>query len=316
MVVFIAGCGSGVVTRVTAPSAARLARWSAFARSNQPIDLVGPRRDGSLVLAAATRLWLLAPTGAIRRFAPRYRGTGGEEYIALSPGGCFGRGTVYAIRLSSPRGVVRISVQGVPRQLATLRAPGLINGIAFDRTGRFRHRLLVTINHGKTTTVDAISCRGAVHTITSTGPRVEGGIAVAPASFGRFAGDLIAPDELGGGMFAVTPRGTSTLLVRSGLPHGPDTGVESEGFVPAGRVSALVSDRLTPGNPHPGDNLVLRLGPRALHAAGVRAGDLLVATEGGALVDLIRCGRRGCQVRHIANGPPRAHVEGHIAFAP
>jgi hypothetical protein len=45
--------------------------------------------------------------------------------------------------------------------------------------------------------------------------------------FGRFAGDLIAPDEQGGRVFAVTPRGRSMLVVASGLPHGGDVGVES-----------------------------------------------------------------------------------------
>jgi hypothetical protein len=45
----------------------------------------------------------------------------------------------------------------------------------------------------------------------------------------------------------------------------------------------------------------------------VRAGDLLVATEGGARTDAIRC-QTTCQVRHVADGPAVAHAEGHIAF--
>jgi hypothetical protein len=103
------------------------------------------------------------------------------------------------------------------------------------------------------------------------------------------------------------------LVARSGLPHGGDIGVESEGFVPRGAGwSALLADRLTPGNPHPGDDVVLRLRVASL---GVRAGDLLVATEGGALTAAVRCGRAGCSVRHVAAGPAIAHAEGHIAFA-
>jgi hypothetical protein len=46
----------------------------------------------------------------------------------------------------------------------------------------------------------------------------------------------------------------------------------------------------------------------------VRAGDLVVATEGGALTDAVRCGRAGCSVREVAFGPAIAHAEGHIAF--
>ena len=152
-------------------------------------------------------------------------------------------------------------------------------------------------------------------TITRSAPRVEGGIAVAPATFGRFAGDLIAPDEKSGQIFAITPQGKSTLVADAGLPHGPDIGVESEAFVPPGPAeSALVADRLTPGNPHPGDDLVLRIRGAALKAAGVRPGDLLVATEGGGLTDAVSCSTVGCRVRLIAEGPTIAHVEGHIAF--
>jgi hypothetical protein len=174
----------------------------------------------------------------------------------------------------------------------------------------------VTASDGEKTTVEAISCHGAVRTITSSAPRVERGIAVAPPTFGPFAGDLIAPDEHSGRIFAITPRGNSMLVAQSGLPHGGDIGVESEAFIPASPPpTALVADRLTPGNRHPGDDVVLALSWRDLQAAGARAGDLLVATEGGALTDDIRCGRVGCRVRYVASGPGIAHVEGHIAFA-
>jgi hypothetical protein len=222
---------------------------------------------------------------------------------------------VYALRLVSGRGVVAVGASGRVKRLASINSPGLIDGITFDTTGRFGRRLLVTINHGSTSTVDAIDCHGTVGTITTTAPRVEGGIVVAPASFGRFGGALIAPDETGGRVFAVTPSGKSFLVANSGLPRGGDIGVESAAFVPPGSGwSALLADRLTPGNRHPGDDVVLRLGSTALVGAGVRSGDLLVATEGGALVDAIRCGATTCQVRHVANGPAVAHAEGHIAF--
>ena len=154
------------------------------------------------------------------------------------------------------------------RPFASIAAPGLIDGIAFDETGTFGFRLLVVTTRGRRSAVDAISCHGAVRQVTASAHRVEGGIAVAPMSFGRFAGDLIASDELGGGIWAVTPTGRNLLVAASGLPHGPDTGVESEAFVPAGRFYALLADRLTPGNPHPGDNVLLRARSAVLFAAG------------------------------------------------
>jgi hypothetical protein len=267
-----------------------------------------PTADGRLARLGADR--------SVSRIAPGYHSSVGEEpYVDVAPSGCFGAGTVYALRLGSPHGVVRIGAGGAVHRLATLTAPGLIDGIAFDRTGRFGHRLLVTVNAGSRTTVAAIGCHGGVRTITRHAPRLEGGIAVAPPSFGRFAGNLIAPDEHGGGIYAVTPTGQSILIGASGLPHGQDIGVESAGFVPSGRhYEALLADRLTPGNPHPGDDVVLGISRSALTRAGVRAGDLLVAGEGAAATVAVRCGASGCRIRHVADGPPVAHAEGHIAF--
>jgi hypothetical protein len=87
--------------------------------------------------------------------------------------------------------------------------------------------------------------------------------------------------------------------------------VESAGFVPGGAVSAYLADRFSAGNRHPGDDAILRLD---LARAGARAGDLLVATEGGARTIDIRCASR-CTVRYVAAGPAIAHAEGHIVFA-
>ncbi len=316
----LAACGSAATATVSAPRSPKLAHWTALVHLARPLDVAAGRSDGSIVVAAAGRLYLLGSAGRLAPFAPAYKSPGGEEpYIAVPDAahkGCsFGRNTVYALRLHAGRGVVAISPSGRVRRFASITAPGLLDGIAFDETGGFGHRLLVTINHGATTTVDAIDCGGAVSTITRSAPRVEGGIAVAPSSFGRFGGDLIAPDETGGRIFAVAPQGKSMLVAASGLPHGGDIGVESEAFVPAAaRFDALLADRLTPGNRHPGDDVLLQVGSAALHAAGVRPFDLLVATEGGAFTDAVSCGPTRCQVRYVASGPAIAHAEGHIAF--
>jgi hypothetical protein len=313
--VVAAACGSQADGRTLRPRAPHAARWSTLVHAGRPLDVAGPLAGGSTVLAAAGRLFLLTAANRVEPYAPGYRSPGGEEpYIALSPGGCFGARTVYALRLTGGRGVVAIDPVGHVRRVAAIGAPGLIDGIAFDTTGGFAHRLLVTINAGARTTVDAIDCRGRVTTITGNAPRLEGGIAVAPRSFGRFAGDLIAPSETTGLIWAISPNGRSVLVGRSGLQHGGDIGVESEGFVPGGAHDALLADRFTPGNRHPGDNVVLRIRAGQLAAARVRPGDLLVATEGGALTDDVRCNARGCRVRLVATGPSVAHAEGHIAF--
>jgi hypothetical protein len=316
----IAACGSSATGRITVSRAPRIARWTEFVRVRRPLDLAGPRQDGALVLAADARLSVLTEAGGVVPFATgsaSYRSPGGEEpYVALSPGGAFGNGIVYALRLTAGRGVVAISARGRIRRLASLRVAGLIDGITFDQTGRFAHRLLVTVNAGARTAVEALDAGGRVSTITSNAPRLEGGISVAPPTFGRFAGDLIAPSETSGQVFAITPQGKSELLANSQLPHGNDIGVESEGFVPGDpRADAFMADRRTPGNPHPGDDAVLRIRSQALRAAGVRRGDLVVSTEGGALTDDIRPSAAGYLVRLVALGPAIAHGEGHIIFA-
>ena len=147
---------------------------------------------------------------------------------------------------------------------------------------------------------------------------LEGGIEVAPASFGRYAGDLIAPDEYSGRILAIDPQGTVHTVVRSGLPSGADVGVESAGFVPPqfdGTGAAYLADRRSPGNPHPGTDSILRISGAGLATAGVRPGDLLVAAEGGAKTIALRCART-CSVRKVADGPATSHAEGHIVFAP
>jgi hypothetical protein len=319
----LTACGSGgAVTVHDASTARRLAHWKAFVRVTRPLDLAGGRRDGSLVLAAAGRLWVLERSGTVRPVAPAYKSPGGEEaYIAFVPPSatwtprCLRHGATYALKIPAPHGVLEIGPGNRVRRFVTLRAEGLVDGITFDQVGDFGHRLLVTVNAGSRTTVDAIDCHGHVRTITRNAPRVEGGIVVAPRGFGRFGGDLIAPGEVSGKVFAISPQGTTAVVADSALPHGNDIGVESEAFLPDDPSgSMLLADRLTPGNPHPGDDVVLRVTNKSLLAAGARAGDLIVATEGGARTDAIRCTRSGCQVLHVADGPSIAHAEGHIGL--
>jgi hypothetical protein len=299
--------------------------WSRWQHIAGVLDVVGPRSDGSLVVAAGGKLLLLDPlTGKQQPFAAGpggYSRPGGEEpYIALSTGlsvaaaKCdFQRDDLFVLQLKPAGGVLRIDGAGRSHSFATVDGVASLNGITFDTTGRFGNRLLVTgPSHGMTV-VAAIDCRGQVTRITDAAPVLEGGIAVAPAGFGSYGGDLVAPDELSGNLYAIGPDGSSQTLAQSGLPGGGDIGVEGVGFVPAGFAAggdAYFADRLTPGNPHPGSDNLLRLDSEALLRAGVREGDLLSATEGGAAMVAVRCGST-CQVTEVAGGD-QAHGEGHL----
>lgn len=299
--------------------------WAVFRHLPGVVDLAGPRGDGSLVVAAAGRLLIMGRDGTLSRFA---RGAGGyrtamgtEPYLVLASGypgqgnRCsFGENTIFALEPGTRPGVIMISPLGQARRFASLPPGGLVSGIAFDSTGRFGHRLLVTARTGGRLTVFGIGCDAAVSAIAAGAPAAEGGIVVAPASFGRFGGDLIAADETSGRVYAVDPSGQITLLAQPGLSAGGDIGVESAGFVPPGATAAYLADRFSARNKHPGDNAILRLSAADLSRAGIRAGDLLVATEGGARTIDVRCAAT-CTVRYTAAGPAIAHAEGHIVFA-
>jgi hypothetical protein len=303
------------------------AHWARFRHVPGVVDLAGPRADGSFVLAAAGRLLTMSRAGALRPFA---RGPGGystaigpEPYITMAGNDrvagtrcSFPPGVIFALQPTARSGVIAIGTNGQARRFVTLPGGLTPTGITADFTGRFGHMLLVTARGHGATSVLGVDCAGGVHTITAHAPPMEGGIAVAPPSFGRYGGDLIAPNETSGRVFAVRPDGTVTTLALFGLPHGGDIGVESAGFVPPGfgaGDAAYLADRYSPHNRHPGTNSILRLPGPALMKAGVRAGDLLVATEGSARTIVVRCAG-SCTVRYIAAGLTTSHAEGHIVF--
>src|SRR5258706_9566252 len=94
-------------------------------------------------------------------------------------------------------------------------------------------------------------------------------------------------------------------------PHSAQTDIRDRGKL--GSDAACLSDRYSPGNKHPGTNSILRLPVAELVKEGVRAGDLLAATEASARTIVVRCGHH-CTVRYVAIGPAVRHAEGHIAF--
>jgi hypothetical protein len=280
------------------------------------------------VVAAGGKLFLLNKvTGAQERFAGGlggYLGAGGEEpYIAVVPAAVASHTTfrldeVFVLELKPTGGILRIDSAGIAHPFANVAAVDLMNGIAFDQTGAFGYRLLVTGAHAHHTTVAAIDGDGQVTVLTAQAPTVEGGLAVAPSTFGKFAGDLIAPDELSGKLYAIAPDGTSQLVATPDLAHGGDIGVEAAGFVPEielARTTVYFADRATPGNPHPGTDNLLALDGADLARAGGAPGDLLVGTEGGAGLVAVRCDLISCRVTSIIADNGTSHGEGHIVVA-
>jgi hypothetical protein len=200
-----------------------------------------------------------------------------------------------------------------------LPAGAFPTGITIDTVGSFGSRLLVTSFAAGKTTLTAFDCRGRARVMATGAPHVEGGIAVAPRTFGRFGGKLIAADEVTGRIYAFGPRGLVRLVAESGLPAGDqEIGVESVGFVPPklGRQgAAYLADMGAPGSPTSGSDSLLVLAGSDLTRAKLRPGELIVATEADAKTLAVRCARL-CRVRHVADAPTVAHAEGHITFVP
>jgi hypothetical protein len=302
-------------------------RWQQFVRAPGVLDIAGPRADGRMVVAAADGLSLLGRTGKLTPYA---RGAGGyvqargETYIALSRArhlaraGCsFRRDDVYALDPVDHPGVTVIRRAGTARRFAELPPGNFLSTIAYDGVGRFGYRLLVTSIVSGKTTLYAVDCRGRVAVVVRGAPRVEGGSVVAPSSFGSYAGRLIAADELTGRVYAFGSGGRVQLLATPATPAGSDIGVESVGFAPRSFTkaqAAYMADLGAPGSPTTGSDSLLRLQGTRLVRAGIRGGDLVVATEASGVTLAIRCKQR-CSLRRIGRALDQTHAEGHIAFS-
>ena len=309
-------------------AAAQQVAWEQWQHQVGVVDL-GVRGDRSLMAMVAGRLFQIAAAATPFSTGPDgfSADPGAEPYfvvaqpLSLDDASCsWPADDLLILDLTVPPGIARVDPAGHASRFASLSGVDTLGGIALDTTGRFGHRLLVTGTHdGNQTTVFAVDCTGASTTLTDAAPLVEGGIAVAPSSFGQFAGELVAPDENSGQVWAIDPLGAASVIAVPSLPTGGDTGVESEGFVPPGFVEssgyAYLSDRGTPNNPFPGTDSILRLSAAALASAGVQDGDLLVATEGNGTTVAIHCADT-CTSTLVAQGTNGGHIEGHIAFTP
>jgi hypothetical protein len=312
-----------------APTA--VGQWRLLLKVPGIVDVAGPLADGRLVLSSTHGLFLLRPGGAAQPFANGpggYTAGGGEPYIALASGsrvwgvsGCsFESGDVYALDAGSTPGIVRVRPSGQASRFLDLPSGVFPSGITFDRFGRFGYRLLVTAtsDNNTQTTLYAIDCLAHPSVIAQGALHVEGGIVVAPPSFGQFGGRLIAADENTGHIYGLGRDGTVKLVADSGLPSGGDIGVEALGFVPSrlgSGAAVYFSDLGAPGSPTQGDDALLVLRGQDLARASLRSGELVAAAEGGGATIAVSCAA-SCSVRRVADGPPATHGEGHLAFVP
>ena len=223
---------AGICALIVADSSGRAnadVRWQQFAHVPGAVDVAGPRTDGRFVVAGGEGLFLLRRNGSLTAFARGPNGyvpARGEAYIALAHtrrvprAGCsFRRDDVYALDPVDHPGVALIQRTGRARRFVDLPSGSFLSGIAFDTVGRFGYRLLVTALISGQTTLYAIDCRGRIRVIVRGAAKVEGGSAVAPPTFGKFPGRLIAVDEYTGGIYAFSVAGPRSATRSSGASN-------------------------------------------------------------------------------------------------
>ena len=318
----VAGCG-GSPGRVGPPPPAA---WVVVRHLPGVVDLAGPRSDGSFLVAAAGRLLVLGRDGTLSPFARGAGGyltaTGTEPYLVLTSSDqvrgtrcSFGNDTAFAIEPGARPGVIMISPQGRARRFASLPPGRSLSGIAFDGTGRFGHRLLVTAGSGGRTTVFGIGCDGRVSTVAAGAPAVEGGMVVAPASVrqlrrrphrsgrGQRPGLRRGPGRQGRHHGAVGPAGRrrhrrGVRRVRARREHPPCTSLTA-----SRRATGIQAT--TPSCSYP------RRSWRGPESGPATCSSPPRAAPGPST----SAARHTCTVRYVAAGPAIAHAEGHVVFA-
>jgi hypothetical protein len=312
-----------LAAQATPTSAPVPPNWERWLPLPGVVDVVGPRPDGNLVAAAGGRLYLVHPDGRPPvPFGSYSTDPAPESYIAMASGrdvtgaGCrFEAGEIYALELGTPpQAIVRVTVDGQASRFVEAPPVELLTGIAFDATGRFGNQLLVAGRRNNRTVLFSIDCRGRLRTLTDSAPRMEGGMEVAPQMFGQHGGDLIGADEISGDLIFIRFDGTSGVLINSGLPAGPDVGVESVGFTPPGFIgrggTAYVADRRVPGAPTEGTDALWRVTAEAFSQVRIDENDLIATSEAGGKTVVIRC-RATCRTFPFGEAPG-AHIEGHV----
>ena len=139
-----------VLAAATPQAPAEPLSWDRYQHLTGVFDVAGPLPGGRLVVAGSQQLVALDPaTNQVATFGPE-GGQGGEAYVTVSPtpalrvngAGCsFAPGGVYQLRVSGSPAVTRIDPQGGAHPFAQVSGFDSLNGISFDTSGRFGHRL-------------------------------------------------------------------------------------------------------------------------------------------------------------------------------
>lgn len=261
------------------------------------------------------RIWVAGKTGGRRGLFASMPKESEETRCVPSPGTHgFTAGDLYCHAPDNT--LYRIGPQGTVATFGKLPETAISDGaIAFDTVGRFGFSLLAATGRS-----GAKTSGGAVYSISPAGTATlvgryaaKGGadeIAVAPAGFGRGAGQLVLTVDAGktGVLLMMGPDGRSRAI--ASLPDGPNPIVvvpESAGQTAPGVHAGLyVTDT---------NSKKVFFAPGSAFAG--YAGDLVVGTELGASFWVVRPHGGGFQTRRLPAAVPGSNfnLEGAVYVA-
>jgi len=272
-----------------------------FASLPKPVSVTW---TGSAFIASSrdgfTRLVKVNTSGSVQPFATSFTGVG-EVYVAVSPGQAgFPAGDLF---LCSGDSIYEVDSSGAAAKLVSTPAKGTtINFLAFDSDGSWGFLLYALGTGGQLWGIDS---NGRASLVTNLGNNLTPeGIAIAPSTFGKFAGDMLVSMEGSHSVVAIPRSNPSNFTTVANFP-----GEAPERVMLIPDNSDLFVAKYDQG-------VIARMNSSAFLSY---AGSLLVITEGEAgqtgSISVLKAVGSNVTVTRVFQDPASPHFEG-AAFVP
>src|SRR3989454_2625415 len=272
-----------------------------FASLPKPVSVTW---TGSAFIASSrdgvTKLVKVGTDGSVQPFATSFTGEG-EVYVAVSPGQAgFPPGELF---LCSGDSVYEVDSSGASAKVFSTPAKGTtINFLAFDNDGSWGFLLYALGTAGQVWSIDS---NGKASLVANLGDKLTPeGVAIAPSTFGRFAGDMLVSME---GSHSVVAIPTTEPRTFTTLANFPGEAPERVMLIPAN--SDLFLAKYDQG-------VIVRMNSSAFSGY---AASVLVITEGEAgqtgSINVLKAGGSNVTVAKVFQDPASPHFEG-AAFVP
>ncbi len=292
---------AALVTLLSSQTAFSKIQVQNFASLQKPVSVTW---TGSAFIASSrdnvTRLVKVGTDGSVQPFATSFSGQG-EVYVAVSSGQAgFPAGEFY---LCSGDSIYEVDPAGTPPRLFSTPSKGTtINFLAFDTDGAWGFLLYALGTAGQIWSIDS---SGKASLVANLGDKLTPeGIAIAPSTFGNFAGDMVVSIEGNHKVVAIPKTNPSNVIT---LATFPGEAPERVMTIPDG--GDLFVAKYDQG-------VIVRMNASAFSS---HAGSLLVITEGEAgqtgSIDVLKPAGSNVTVTTLFQDPASPHFEG-AAFVP